>query len=979
MIQASGVGITAAATSFINVTPGPAAELAVTTQPEGAVAIDTSFGLTISAEDIYGNVDTTYSGSVTVVLANNPGGGTLSGTATVTAVQGVAAFAGLSINVASTDDTLQATSTGLATATTGTFDVTPAATQVVVTSQPPTSVSAGASFGLTVSVDDALDDVVESYSGSVSIALASGPGGSNLGGRLTVTAANGVAIFTGLSLNEAGSYTFLVSSGLLAGTTTEPLSITPGPVAQLVVSSPPPLTTTAGTPFGLAVSAEDTYGNVETSFYGTINIALVSSTVALSGNLSTTASQGVAAFAGLVLDTTGSGYTLQASEGGLTTTTSAMSVTPAPAVRLVVTVPPPGTMTAGSGFGLTVSAEDAFGNLATTFDNIVSIALASGPVGSALNGATAITALQGVAAFTGLSLDTVGTGYALQVESGSMTATLGGLNVTPGAAAELAVTIEPPATTTAGSSFGLTVSVEDSFGNLAATSSGSVTLALGSGPGGALLGGNSTVTVVQGVAIFTGLMLDTAGTGCTLDVTQKGLASTTTDAFSVAAGPAADLAVTTPPPGTLAAGTSFGMIVSALDVFGNLATDFSGSVTAALKADPGGGALSGTTTVAATRGVAAFSGFVLDRAGTGYTFQVTSSGLTSASTAALDVTPTATQLVVTAQPPASTPAGTGFGLTVTVADASGNLVSSYSGSVTIALANDPGGAELGGALTVTAVGGVATLTGLSINVAGTGYVLRATASGLTAATTDPITVSAGAVPHLAIFAQPGPVLTGGVFEVTVDAENSQDMTETNFTGYVTLALAANPTGATLGGNLTLPAIDGQVTFYGLTLNVAGSGYSILATASGFAAASTPAITVVDPPAARLVVTAQPLASVAANQAFGITVAVVDASGNLVPSFNGSVTITLVGKPGGGKLHGTLTVTAVGGVATFSGLRLTRARQRNTLRVTASGLTGALSSAFKISPAAARRLSVTALPAVSKARATTIHARVSPLN
>ena len=135
------------------------------------------------------------------------------------------------------------------------------------------------------------------------------------------------------------------------------------------------------------------------------------------------------------------------------------------------------------------------------------------------------------------------------------------------------------------------------------------------------------------------------------------------------------------------------------------------------------------------------------------------------------------------------------------------------------------------------------------------------------------------------------------------------MTETNFTGSVSLTLAGNPTGATLGGNLTLPAQNGQVTFYGLTLNLAGSGYAILASSSGFVSASTPAITVISPPATQLVVTAQPPASMADNGDFGLTVAVVDASGDLVSSYNGNVTVALAGKPGGGKLHGTVTVTA----------------------------------------------------------------------
>ena len=67
-------------------------------------------------------------------------------------------------------------------------------------------------------------------------------------------------------------------------------------------------------------------------------------------------------------------------------------------------------------------------------------------------------------------------------------------------------------------------------------------------------------------------------------------------------------------------------------------------------------------------------------------------------------------------------------------------------------------------------------------------------------------MAAGAVPHLAIFDEAGPVTAGSDFLVTVDVENSQGVTETNFTARVTLTLASNPTGATLGGNLSMPVI-----------------------------------------------------------------------------------------------------------------------------------------------------------------------------
>ena len=92
--------------------------------------------------------------------------------------------------------------------------------------------------------------------------------------------------------------------------------------------------------------------------------------------------------------------------------------------------------------------------------------------------------------------------------------------------------------------------------------------------------------------------------------------------------------------------------------------------------------------------------------------------------------PVTGQLVVTQQPPASLTAGTPFGLTVEAEDSSGNLESSFNGTVTVALASNPGGATLGGTLTVTASQGVATFSGLTLTTAASGYTLVVSGSGL---------------------------------------------------------------------------------------------------------------------------------------------------------------------------------------------------------------------------------------------------------
>ena len=103
-------------------TPAAATQLVVTAQPPD-VEVGSGFGLVVSAEDPFGNVDPTFDGSVAVALLNNPGGATLGGTLIVTAQSGVATFSGLTLDQPGTGYTLQVSSNGLTAATTNAFNV----------------------------------------------------------------------------------------------------------------------------------------------------------------------------------------------------------------------------------------------------------------------------------------------------------------------------------------------------------------------------------------------------------------------------------------------------------------------------------------------------------------------------------------------------------------------------------------------------------------------------------------------------------------------------------------------------------------------------------------------------------------------------------------------------------------------------------------------------------------------------------------
>ena len=82
--------------------------------------------VTVTVQDAYGNTITSSNASIAVAIGTNPGGGTLSGTKTVAAVNGVATFSTLSIDKAGTGYTLTAASSGLTGATSGAFNISAA-------------------------------------------------------------------------------------------------------------------------------------------------------------------------------------------------------------------------------------------------------------------------------------------------------------------------------------------------------------------------------------------------------------------------------------------------------------------------------------------------------------------------------------------------------------------------------------------------------------------------------------------------------------------------------------------------------------------------------------------------------------------------------------------------------------------------------------------------------------------------------------
>ena len=265
-----------------------------------------------------------------------------------------------------------------------------------------------------------------------------------------------------------------------------------------------------------------------------------------------------------------------------------------------------------------------------------------------------------------------------------------------------------------------------------------------------------------------------------------------------------------------------------------------------------------------------------------------------------------------AQQPANTSVGSDISpaITVDVEDSSGDIVTSDNSTVTLSLASGSG--TLLGTVTATAVNGVATFSNVALDSSGS-YSLDATDGSLTSATSKSFTVSA---PKLAFVELPTNAVAGETLssvEVAVENANGTVITSDNST--VTLSLASGS--GTLNGTLTATAVHGIATFSNLTLSATGTD-SLKATDGSDTSATSNTFAVTAP---MLVFMQEPSDSIAGfSFTPAIEVAIENHAGDVITSDN-STTITLSLAGASGTLGGTLTVTAVNGVATFENVSI----------------------------------------------------------
>lgn len=436
--------------------------------------------------------------------------------------------------------------------------------------------AAGGTVNLTITAKDVNNATVTTYTGSHSLIFAgadSSPAGnaptvvSNVssssavafGTATPLTFTNGVASVASskngvLKIYDAGAASVTATEGSI--TTPAPLSLT---VSQATTSKfilAADLTTpAAGAAVDLTITAQDAYGNLATGYTGSKSLVFSGASASPGGSTPTVTnssgaaiafgsatavafSEGVAKAAEndggeMVLYKSG-GTTIKATEGSVTTPTGVVvTVAPGAAAKLVLTSST-ATPVAGTGFNVTTTAQDVYGNTATAYTgskNIVFSGASASPAGTlptvvnaagtAVNfgSATALTFASGVATPASSKNGYAKLGLAgatsLSATDGTLTtATPLALTVSVGTAAKLALSelavsagvIGTPCyftcTVTALGNAGTVkarIGIADSMGNLASNVGAAKTVTVTTS--GGTIGGSPLTVPATGLAI----------------------------------------------------------------------------------------------------------------------------------------------------------------------------------------------------------------------------------------------------------------------------------------------------------------------------------------------------------------------------------------------------------------------------------------------------------------------------------------------
>ena len=486
------------------------------------------------------------------------------------------------------------------------------------------------------------------------------------------------------------------------------------------------------------------------------------------------------------------------------------------------TVPSP--QTAGDAFTVTITAQDAGNHTVTSYNGVANLSSDAGTV-------TPATASFTEGGFTG-AIAVTGAGSARTVTVTDQASGKYGTSNTfdVGAGPAVAFTVATAASAGAGSPFDVTVTAKDIHGNVASSYLGTIRFTTSDGHDGVGLPSEFSFSSYDGGShtFPSSVVLLTAGVQ-TVTATDTLTASIAGTSGSIAVDAAGIAKMSVSAPATATAGDPFSVTVVVKDPYDNTITDYQGTLR--LTSSDSRAILAGDYTfVPADLGRRIFSGIVLETAGSQTVSATdTATGSVTGTSGSIAVEPDAPQGLAVTQQPGSTGAGELIApaLTVRVVDRFNNLVVSSQAEVTVVISANPGGGTLAGTTTQTASGGVATFADLAIDRTGSGYTLAVSSEGVSAATSAPFEIVAGALESFA-FSAVGNQTAESPFQITITAADAFGNAVPGFSGTVDLSISAGSSlSPAVSGDFSAGIWSGTVTVSG-----AGTGRTITAQRSG---------------------------------------------------------------------------------------------------------------------------------------------------
>jgi hypothetical protein len=662
--------------SSIVVNPAAASILIVSGFPTPVVAGTTGV-FTVTAKDQYGNIATGYRGTVHVTSTDAQA--FLPGNYTFTAGDNGSHAFGAGLATAATQSiTATDTSTGGPTGTQSGITVTPAAAKTLVLTGLSSSPTAGSPQSLTVTAKDPYGNTATGYRGTIHF-TSTDPRVTGLSTNYTFRSTDaGVHTFANVIFKTAGTQTVTATdTGTPSITGISPaFTVTPANAFTFIVAgyiSP----ATAGAGQNVTVTAQDQFGNTATGYRGTVHFTSTDGQASLPSDYAFQASDnGIHTFS-ITLKTAAT-QSITATDtvtGTITGSETGITITAAAATTLIVSGFTSPT-TAGITQTVLVTAQDAFGNVATGYTGTIHFT-SSDPQAQLPANYTFQSSDNGMKGFIA-TLKTAGSESitATDTTTATITGTQVSITITPAAASALSVGgFTSP--TTAGVSQSLTVTARDPYGNVATSYTGTVHFT-STDAQAALPSDYTFVGADNGVHTFS-IALKTAGTQ-SLTVTDTGNASFTATQSGISVSPAAVSRFTLAGLASATAGISQSLTVTARDAFSNVVTGYTGTVHFS-STDAQASLPANYTFVGGDAGVHTFS-ITLKTAGSqsvAATDTVTNT-VTGTQTGILIIAAAASSLSITGLPGANS-AGVSQSATVTLRDAFGNVASGYHGTV----------------------------------------------------------------------------------------------------------------------------------------------------------------------------------------------------------------------------------------------------------------------------------------------------------